>query len=78
MLKFKTDKLELRGIKHTTSAKGNIYYTIHAESPDGEPHSFYCKDSKAFPDGLKKGDSVVITLTYTRFKELEALSIERS
>lgn len=77
MLKLKTEKMELRGIKNTQSAKGNIYYIIYCENEDGEPHNFYCKDAKALPEGLKKGDKVHISLTYNKFKSLEVEQVQK-
>lgn len=77
MLNLKTDVLELRGLKNETSKKGNVYYVIFAESMEGEPFKFFCKDAKAFPEGLKKGDNVVVTVTYNNFKELVAVRVEK-
>lgn len=77
MLNLKTDVLELRGLKNSTSKKGNVYYVIFAESQEGEPYKFFCRDASVFPDGLKKGDDVVLTLTYNSFKELQVVCVEK-
>ena len=78
MLSLKTETLELRGLKNETSKKGNLYYIIFCETACGEPHKFFCKNSEAFPSGLKKGDNVILTLTYNSFKELEVLKVEKA
>lgn len=78
MLKLKTEKMELRGIKNTQSAKGNLYYIIYCETEEGEPQNFYCKDAKALPEGLKKGDKVHISLIFNnRFKSLEVEQVQK-
>lgn len=70
-MKLSTENLELRGIKNMTSGKGNVYYMVNCEDNEGSPLQFYCRDSKAFPEGLKKGDKVRITLDYSaRYKTL--------
>ena len=77
MLNLKTDVLELRGLVNQTSKKGNVYYVVYCESAQGEPYKFFCRDAKAFAEGLKKGDSVVVTLTYNSFKELQVVAVEK-
>ena len=77
MLKLKSEKLELRGIQDATSAKGNLYYTVFCESESGEPFRFFCKDSNAFAQGLKKGDSVYVTLSLNKYNNLVVEKIEK-
>lgn len=77
MLNLKTDVLELRGLVNATSKKGNVYYVIYAESEQGEPYKLFCRDASAFPQSLKKGDNVVVTVTYNSFKELQVVKVEK-
>lgn len=76
-MELHTNELELRGIKNVTSAKGNVYYNIYCEEADGEQMSFYCKNISAIPQKLKKGDKIVVDVTYNKFKELEVISIRK-
>lgn len=78
MLALKTEKLEVRGLKNQTSKNGNVYYILHTEAEDGEPTQFFCRDSSVFPEGMKKGDKVVLSLVYNRFKELEVVSVVKA
>jgi len=78
MLKLKTEELELRGVKDHKSQKTNsIYYIVYCEDSKGEPFNFLCRNIEAFPEKLDKGDIVVLTLTYNRFKSLEVEKIEK-
>lgn len=78
MLKLKSEKLELRGVQNETSAKGNMYYIIFCESETGEPFRFFCKDVKAIPQGLKKGDNVYVTLALNKYNNLVVDKIEKA
>lgn len=73
MLTVKSCILELRGVANKTSKTGNVYYSINTETEDGTPYAFYCKDSSAFPSGLKKGDKVNIFFEVSYFKGQERL-----
>lgn len=71
MINFISDSLEFRGIKNSTSKKGNVYYTLNCENTvDGSPIAFYVSESKLIPQGMKKGDKVKVVVNYNRFKEL--------
>lgn len=73
-----TEKLELRGISNATSGKGNVYYIVHCEEEDGNAVQFYCKNSNAFAQGLKKGDAIKITLKFNpKFKSLEVSAVSK-
>lgn len=75
-MKLTTGNLELRGLVNKTSKNGNTYYVIYAETPDGEPLQFCCKDSSVFPEGLKKGDKIVLDVFYNpRFKDLSVIAV---
>lgn len=75
MLKVKSYPLELRGIANTTSKKGNVYYTLNCESDDGSPHALYCPKIEALPQGLKKGDKILVTFEVSYFKGNERLVV---
>lgn len=78
MLNLKTHRLELRGIKNNVSQKtGSVYYVINCEDVDGEPFSFFCKDVGALPEGLKKGDIIVLNLTYNKYKDLNVVRVDK-
>lgn len=73
-----TDTLELRGLKNTASKKGTVYYILNCEDiKTADPFSFYCPDAKIFPEGLKKGDKVVLKLLYNRFKNLVVTEVKK-
>lgn len=77
-MKLITDTLELRGIKNSKSNKGNVYYIINCEeAQDGTPCQFYCPDSKALPEGLKKGDKVRLEVVYDKFKNLSVVDVKK-
>lgn len=78
MLALKTEKLEVRGLINKTSKNGNVYYILHTETEDGEPCAFFVRDSSVFPEGMKKGDKVSLSLVYNRFKELEVVSVVKA
>ena len=78
MLTLKTNKMELRGIQTRTSKKGNNYYIVYCEDAETcEPYNFFCKEFNALPQGLKKGDFVVLTVQYNNFKELSVTKVEK-
>lgn len=78
MLKLKTCEMELRGIVSQVSKKTNqAYYIVFCEQLDGcEQFKFLCKDYNALPQGLKKGDLVVLSLVYNNYKELNVEKVE--
>ena len=62
-----TEVLELRGLKNASSKKGNVYYIINCENAEsGDPYQFYCPDVSAFPESLKKGDKIKLTVIYNK------------
>lgn len=73
MLTVTSNKLELRGVANKTSKNGTVYYVINTETEDGTPYGFYCKDSSAFPSGLKKGDTVNVVFEVSYYKGQERL-----
>lgn len=78
MINFTSDTLELRGIKNSTSQKGNVYYILNCEyTVDGTPMAFCVKDGNIIPTGLKKGDKIKIVVNYNRYKELVVKNIVR-
>lgn len=77
-MKLTTEVLELRGLKNTSSKKGNVYYVLNCEDVNtGDPFQFYCPDSKVFPEGLKKGDKVKVCLVYNKFKNLIVSKVDK-
>lgn len=82
MLRVKSFPVELRGIAHKTNQKNRtVYYIINVEDiHDGTPYALYCPDSKAFPEGLTKGDKISITFdvrVYNGNERLIASAVER-
>ena len=67
--------LELRGVAHKSSKNGKLYYVINCETMDGTPYAFYCPDSSALNDGLKKGDIVNVTFNVGYYKGNERLVV---
>lgn len=75
---LKSDVLELRCVVNRQSAKtGNIYYIVHCEQEDGSPIQFYVRNDNVFADGLHKGDKVVLSCSYVKYKDGERLSVVR-
>lgn len=77
MMTVKSSPLELRGIANNTSKKGNVYYTLNVESADGSPHALYCPNAEAFPQGLAKGNMVVVTFDVSYYKGNERLVVTK-
>lgn len=75
MLKVKSEVMELRGVANKQSAQGKVYYIVNVETMDGTPHQFYCPDATALPQGLKKGDNVVLTFDVKYYKNQESLVV---
>ena len=75
MFKLKTDALELRGIENKSSNKGNVYYILYVENFCGKAYNFYVPNANALPDGLKKGDSIIVTFDLSYYKGQERLSV---
>lgn len=77
-MKLTTDVLELRGLKNVASKKGNVYYTLNCENVEtGDPYQFYCPDAKVFPENLKKGDKIKVSVTYNKFKNLVVTEVKK-
>lgn len=71
MINFTSDTLELRGIKNSTSKKGNAYSVINCEyTVDGTPISFYVAKPEIIPNHIKKGDKIKVIVNYNRYKDL--------
>lgn len=77
-MKLNTEVLELRGLKNASSKKGNTYYILNCEdTQSGDPYQFYCPKADVFPEGMKKGDKVQITLIYNKFKTLVVAGVKK-
>lgn len=75
MLKVTSAPLELRGIANNTSKKGNVYYTLNVESADGTPYALYCPSAECLPQGLKKGEMILVTFDVSYYKGNERLIV---
>lgn len=75
MLIVKSYPLELRGIAHKTKQNGGLYYVINTESADGTPHALYCPSAECLPQGLAKGDMIVVTFEVVRYQNNERLVV---
>ena len=75
MLKLTTYGLELRGIANKTSKNGNLYYILYCENEQGKPYNFYVPSADSLPEGLKKGDIIMITFDLTYYKNQERLTV---
>lgn len=76
MLIVKSYPLELRGIAHRTTKKGNLYYILNVESSDGTPHALYCPNADCLPAGLNKGDMISVTFEVSYFQNNERLVVK--
>lgn len=77
MFKLKTDTLELRGIENKASKNGNVYYILYVENLFGKSYNFYVPKADALPQGLKKGDSIIVTFDLSYYKGQERLSVSK-
>lgn len=78
MLNVVAKKMEVRGLANATSKKGNTYYILRCENEEGEHFEFFARDSGVFPQGLKKGDIVMLELAFNpRFKDLLLTNVLR-
>ena len=75
MLTVKSTSVELRGIRNDVSKNGKAYYTLNVETADGTPHSLYCPDFNAIPQGLKKGEMIRVTFNVHRYQNQERLVV---
>lgn len=76
MLNVVAKNMEVRGLAHATSKKGNVYYILRCENVEGEHFEFFARESNAFPQGLQKGDNVTLELAFNpRFKDLVLLKV---
>ena len=75
MLKVASEPLELRGVASNTAKSGKMYYTVNTEAEDGTPFAFYCPDFNALPQGLNKGDKVVMYFNVRYFQGKERLEV---
>lgn len=78
MLKLNTDTLELRNISSHTSKKGTAYFVLACEDiTDFKQYQFVCRDFSLIPQGLTRGEHIVLTLEYNRFKELSVVGVRK-
>lgn len=75
MLTVTAKNLELRGIANRAKKDGSVYYLVNVEDFEGTPYQFYCKDSSAFDDGLRRGSIVDVTFAYHKFGHNESLTV---
>lgn len=75
MIILQAKDLELRGVQNKQTKNGNVYYLINCEDVNGNAYSFYCKDIKAIPEGLKKGSSVDVYFEYRTYQGNESLTV---
>lgn len=71
MISVTSSPMELRGVVNKSSKSGKMYYVLNVESADGTPHALYCPNVDALPQGLKKGDSVLVSFSLTSFNGQE-------
>lgn len=78
MLKMLTEPMELRGIQTHTSKKGTPYYILCCEDLDSyEQHKFLCRKYEYIPQGLKRGDQVVLSVVYNSYKDLNVVKVDK-
>lgn len=77
MLRVQSEPLELRGVAHKAAKSGNVYYVLNTETEDGSPCALYCPSSEALPQGLKKGDMVVVTFEVAHYQNSERLVVRK-
>lgn len=75
MLSVTSSVLELRGVANKVSKKGTPFYIINVEDYVGTPYALYCPNFDAIPQGLKKGDNVVVTFDVRSYQGQDNLSV---
>ena len=74
-MKFKSEKVELRGISNMQSKNGNVYYMVNVETMDGTSYSLYASESTGFQEGLSKGAHVYVTRELKMYKGNEQYDV---
>lgn len=77
MLTLKSNPLELRGVANRTKKDGNVYYILNVENEEGTPHALYCPNPNALPQGLRKGDNVVVEFHVKKYNGAEYLVVNK-
>lgn len=77
MLTVIANKLELRGVVNKTSKNGTVYYVLNMEDAEGTPMQFYCPESNALPQTLRKGDKVNVTFEVKSYKGTDKLIVRK-
>lgn len=77
MLTLKSTPLELRGIANRFKKDGSIYYLLNVENDEGTPHQLYCPTPEAVPQGLKKGDKVVVLFHMKTYNNNDYLVVSK-
>lgn len=75
MVKLKSTPMELRGIANKNSKNGNVYYVVYVENSEGKPYNFIVRDASIFPQGLSKGDNVLLTFEYFTYNNEPRLNL---
>lgn len=74
---LQSEILELRGVVNRQNKDGNVFYLVNCEEGDGSPIQFYVRNADVFPDGLRKGDNIVITFKFSEYNKEIRLSVVR-
>lgn len=75
MLLVKSLPLELRGVANKQTKKGVTYYVLNVETDDGTPYALYCPKSDCLPLGLRKGDTICVTMEVIVYNGTERLIV---
>ena len=77
MLTVKSEPLELRGVANRVKKTGELYYLLNVEDAEGTPHQLYCPDPDAVPQGLRKGENIVVTFHVKQYERTEYLVVNK-
>lgn len=75
MLTLKSTTLELRGVANRQKKDGSVYYLLNVEDAEGTAEQLYCPNTDAIPQGLRKGDNVVVWFDVKKYQGNEYLVV---
>lgn len=75
MFIVKSEPCELRGIANKQKKDGGTYYLLNTEVDDGTPMQFYCPSANCLPQGLKKGEKIIISFEVKKYNGVERLVV---
>jgi hypothetical protein len=74
-----SEKMEFRGISSRLTKEGKTVYNIALETENCEQLSMYLGENADCCRGLKKGDSVILTIKYNvRYGSISVVGVQKN